>query len=228
MISDISRKTYNMASYFYSKFTSPPKENPRLDPLSTLVKLAILSKKPENTKLSLESNYITFTEPHGHWLIQATIRKIYGDSYNDLYYLTKTLHKAIEWYSSDENIKKIIKLSIIGLERLKQTYGKTGKANAVQSYIDILNEITNPTHDEGDSEKGSDSHHGTLDDVKLHQILKEVWSDNDIKIILGFFERMAESKNEEDIESSIKGIEVILQSNHKKIEDQVRILSSLE
>jgi len=222
MVSNLSGSTYHMANYLYSKFTYPPKENPRLDPLSTLVKLAILSKKPDQTKLSLDSNYITFTQPYYNKFIQAVVRWSSGDSYNDLWYLTKTLHKAMEWYSSDEDIKKIIKLAADGLERLKTTYGRTGKASSVQSYIDILveNDKSAPTEDVKPEE-------GTLDDVKLHQILKEVWTKNDVKIILGFFDRISNADNDKEIEYGIDGIEVILKSNHSKIEEQIKILSSI-
>jgi hypothetical protein len=218
-----------MASYLYGKLNVPSKENPRLDPLSTLVKLAILSKKPEGTKLSLDSNYITFTEPY-HWLIQGMIRTYQRDSYNDLRDLTKTLHKAVEWYSRDTNIQKIIKLAINGLEALKKTYGNTGKADAVQSYIDILNGIKKEEQLKIDktASASADNYEGTLDDVKLHQILKEVWDENDIKIILGFFERIEKAISDEEICDSIKGIEVILKSNHKKIEQNVKILSSIQ
>jgi hypothetical protein len=212
-----------MASYLYGKLNIPSKENPRLDPLSTLVKLAILSKKPEGTKLSLDSNYINFTEPY-HWLVQGMIRTYQRDSYNDLRDLTKTLHKAVEWYAKDPNIQTIIKLAVQGLEMLKKTYGNTGKADAVQSYIDILNGIKK---EDLSSEKESNCE-GTLDDIKLHQILKEVWDVNDIKIILGFFERIEKASGDEEINDSVKGIEVILKSNHKKIEQQVRILSSIQ
>uniref|UniRef100_A0A6C0E7V6 Uncharacterized protein n=1 Tax=viral metagenome TaxID=1070528 RepID=A0A6C0E7V6_9ZZZZ len=223
MVYNISIQSYHMATYLYGKLNIPSKENPRLDPLSTLVKLAILSKKPEGTKLSLESNYINFTEP-SHWIVQGIIRTYQRDSYNDLRDLTKTLHKAVDWYSNDPTIETIIKLAIQGLEMLKKTYGKTGKADAVQSYIDILNGIKK----EDLSLAKDPNSEGTLDDIKLHQILKEVWDKNDISIILGFFERIEKASSDEEINDSIKGIEVILKSNHKKIEQQVRILSSIQ
>ena len=38
------------------------KENSRLDPLTTLIKLAILPYKPTGTKLSISNNYIHFSE----------------------------------------------------------------------------------------------------------------------------------------------------------------------
>lgn len=229
MVSNVSRGTYQMASYLYTRFTRPQKENPRLDPLSTLVKLAILSKKPEGTKLSLEANYISFSEPY-HWTIQAVLRRYQGDSYNDLRDLTKTLHKAVDWYSTDSDVQKIIQLSIQGLDNLKKTYGNTGKADAVQSYIDILKEIKKPEPQPAD-ENGEQSQEGTLDDIKLHQILKEVWDQNTIKIILGFFDQIEKAESLQhtgEVEDLITGIEVLLKINHNKIEEQVRILSSIQ
>ena len=112
-----------------------PKENTRLDPLTTLIKLAILPFKPEGTKLSIDNNYIFYSE---NTLYQFAVRTYYGDSYNDLRDITKPLHKAVAWYFDDAKMKYLFDNAINGLEKLKQTYGNTGKADAVQSYIDVL------------------------------------------------------------------------------------------
>lgn len=234
--------TYNMAQYFHKYFNAPSKENPRLDPLSTLVKLSILPYKPTGTKLSLESNYIYFHDPS---IIQWAVRKYYRDSYNDLRDLTKTLHKAVEWYSKEERMRVLFEKSIEGLEKLKKTYGSTGKADAVQSYIDILslkrkddNESGSDSESKKESRSGSESSNsnnilddaGTIDDVKLHQIMKDVWEEPDIVIVLSYFTKMERGYLDgidKDVQDSIQGLEVVLKNIHNKIEEQVKIISSI-
>lgn len=252
-----------MASFIYKIINPSPKENSRLDPLTTLIKLAILPYKSEGTKLSIDSNYIHYSE---NTIYQFAVRKYFGDSYNDLRDLNKTLHKAVAWYYDDPKLRYLFESAVIGLEKLKKTYGNTGKADAVQSYIDILsgfnrrvmNEIdkeknkiknrkdrpnTNNQHNNqhnnqqqtqnNDKDKDKDKEDQTSQisneehELKLHDILKSVWTEDDKEIVLRFFQKMKVATNDEDIKDSIDGLEALLISIHKKIEKEVKILSSI-
>ncbi len=253
-----------MANLLYRIIHPIPKENSRLDPLTTLIKLAILPYKPEGTKLSIDSNYIHYSE---NTIYQFAIRKYLGDSYNDLRDLNKSLHKAVAWYYDEPKLKYLFELAINGLEKLKKTYGNTGKADAVQSYIDILsgfnrrviNEINKEKDKiknrrdrekenrekerdkERDKEKQNDESAMNMNnstqnqnnmtseehELKIHDILKAVWTDDDKEIVLRFFQKMKSSTNEEDIKDDIDGLEALLISIHKKIEKEVKILSSI-
>lgn len=257
-----------MASYLYSFVKQPQKDNSRLDPLTTLIKLSILPFKPEGTKLSIDSNYIYYSE---NTVYQFAVRKYFGDSYNDLRDLNKTLHKAVAWYYDDSKLKYLFENAIIGLEKLKKTYGNTGKADAVQSYIDILSgfnyrvlndinkekeKIKNRNDNKNDArnkpenksnekdklenksnerdktenksnEKDKVENRNEDSELKLHDVLKNVWSDDDKEIILRFFYKIKTASNEEDINDTINGIEALLLSIHKKIEKEVKILSSI-
>ena len=104
-----------MANFIYKILNPSPKENSRLDPLTTLVKLAILPYKPEGTKLSIDSNYIHYSE---NTIYQFAVRKYFGDSYNDLRDLNKTLHKAVAWYYDDPNLKYLFVQSVPILSRI--------------------------------------------------------------------------------------------------------------
>ena len=245
--------SYKMANYLYKIINPPQKENNRLDPLTTLIKLAILPYKSEGTKLSIDSNYIHYSE---NTIYQFAVRKYFGDSYNDLRDLNKTLHKAVAWFYDDPKLKYLFDNAIIGLDKLKKTYGNTGKADAVQSYIDILSgfnrrvmiEInkekdkiknrkdrdkdTKETKENKDTKETKDNKE-KIDDIqedhelKIHDILKTIWSDDDKEIVLRFFQKIKNASNSEDIEDSINGLEALLISIHKKIEKEVKILSSI-
>jgi hypothetical protein len=256
MLNNIPVKTtYHMANLLYRIINPSPKENSRLDPLTTIIKLAILPYKPEGTKLSIDSNYIHYSE---NTIYQFAIRKYLGDSYNDLRDLNKSLHKAVAWYYDDPKLKYLFELAINGLEKLKKTYGNTGKADAVQSYIDILsgfnrrviNEINKEkdkikNRKEKDKDKVNDKTNDKTNDkpndestnlnnmtneeheLKIHDILKAIWTEDDKEIVLRFFQKMKSSNNEEDIKDDIDGLEALLISIHKKIEKEVKILSSI-
>ena len=64
-------------------------------------------------------------------------------------------------------------------------------------------------------------------ELKLHDILKNVWTEDDKEIVLRFFQKMKSTNNEEDIRDDIDGLEALLISIHKKIEKEVKILSSI-
>ncbi len=235
-----------------------PKENTRLDPLTCLIKLSLLPYKPEGTKLSISNNYIHYSE---NTIFQFAIRKYFGDSYNDLRDLNKSLHKAVAWYYDDPKLKYLFDNAIIGLEKLKKTYGNTGKADAVQSYIDILSGfnrrvmveinkekekiknrkdhnnssnsvstsyssstsiINNVNHPQNNPEKIAEEH-----ELKIHDILKSIWTDDDKEIVVRFFQKLKGSVSEEDIKDNIDGLEALLISIHKKIDKETKILSSI-
>jgi hypothetical protein len=231
--------SYKMANYLYKIINPPQKENNRLDPLTTLIKLAILPYKSEGTKLSIDSNYIHYSE---NTIYQFAVRKYFGDSYNDLRDLNKTLHKAVAWFYDDPKLKYLFDNAIIGLDKLKKTYGNTGKADAVQSYIDILSGFNRRVMVEINKEKdkiknrkdkdNKDNREKTEDiqedhELKIHDILKTIWSDDDKEIVLRFFQKIKNASHAEDIEDSINGLEALLISIHKKIEKEVKILSSI-
>jgi hypothetical protein len=231
-----------MSKYLLQILKPGQKENSRLDPLTTLIKLAILPYKPEGTKLSIDSNYINYSE---NTILQFAIRTYLGDSYNDLRDLNKTLHKAVAWFYDDHKLKYLFEYAIQGLEKLKSTYGNTGKADAVQSYIDILAGFNRRNIIEINKEKEKIKEHKknkelkeqpneqvsnkTIEDheLKIHDILKTIWSEDDKEIVYRFFLKLKQSNNQEDIEDNINGLETLLISIHKKIEKEVKILSSI-
>ncbi len=246
----------NMSSYVYTLFNSEQKRNSRLDPLTSVIKLALLTYKNKGTKLSFYNNYIYFSE---NTIYQFAVRKYFGDSYNDLRDLKKSLYKAVDWYYDDPKLKYLFEEAIKGLEKLKNTYGETGKADAVQSYIDILsgfykkNEVKdqkeNRKHKNNNSNNNlnnnpnnnpNDQNKQIEEEAKLHNILKNIWSDEDKEIILIFFQKIKKILNNTDdtidnsnpdiknlVDDNIEGIESLLLSIHRKIEKEVNNLLSI-
>ena len=97
-------------STFSNMFLLKHEKNMVLDPLTSIVRLAILSFKSKGTKISINNNKITFCEPN---MWQGTLRLAFGDNREDLHNLYNPIVKATKWYSCENvNIKDYSKLQI--------------------------------------------------------------------------------------------------------------------
>ena len=96
-----------------------------LDPLSVIIKLAILAKKPIGCKIAINNNIIYIQEVG---VFQSLVRYLYNNNKNDIQYLYNPIELACKNYLSKEcikiypNIKNLFIDAIKGLEKLKETY----------------------------------------------------------------------------------------------------------
>ena len=113
-----------------------------LDPFSTIYKLALLSYKPEGSKISIYNNRIYYSEPG---LLQGVIRTLYGDKKDDIHNIKKPIELCIEWIKEKHsNIEKDFKIvfqkAILGLNKLTLSYVEnTLTCHCIQSYVSIIN-----------------------------------------------------------------------------------------
>jgi hypothetical protein len=141
----------NIGKWVYQ--SAVPQENVQLmEPLSTMIRLAILQFKPEGTKISIHSNKITFQPPT---ILQGPIRWSNGDKRNDLHNLYLPISIACEIYQPQDNreISNIFEHTIQGLINLQKSYTRNSESNLVghclNHYIDIIQENIH-LHDETD------------------------------------------------------------------------------
>jgi hypothetical protein len=88
-----------------------------LDPLSVIIKLAILGNKPIGTKLLIINNTMKFQEPGP---FQAICRIYYQSNRSDLQFIYNPIHISCLKFLSDENRKKnprIVNLFICAQDR---------------------------------------------------------------------------------------------------------------
>lgn len=102
-----------------------------IDPLTTIIKLAILSYKPIGTKLSIRDNSINI---HEQTILNTFIRYYSGDSKNDLRYIYIPIDIACKKYLTEDMIHKYPKL----IKLFK--YAKSGIFNLIRTY-DSSNKI---------------------------------------------------------------------------------------
>lgn len=96
-----------------------------LDPLSVIIKLAIISNKPVGTKISIQNNVIYFQEPG---MFQGFCRYLLHTNKTDLQYMYNPIHLACIHFLSPEYVGRTPRIKLLfqcaqkGLHRLMETY----------------------------------------------------------------------------------------------------------
>ena len=96
-----------------------------LDPLSVIVKLAILASKPVGTKVCIHNNILSFQEPGP---FQAICRIVYNLNKTDLHFMYNPIQLACMHFLSEKSLKMRPRMKNLfmyaqrGLERLMDTY----------------------------------------------------------------------------------------------------------
>ena len=192
-----------------------------LDPLSSLIRLALLNFKPIGTKLSFLNNTIYFQEPD---LLQSAKRWSSGDNRNQIHNLYNPIFKIHQWYDIKQpQFVFILKKAKSGLQNLIQCYTKDSStiSHSINYYIETIDNILNDNIKKDDLENTTDIY-----SIKL----KDLWSDREIQIIHLLLQDIDEKKNNQgkfnNIDSLIQAIESILIGKDKFVYDIVNKLST--
>lgn len=143
-----------------------------IDPLTTIIKLAILSYKPIGTKLSIRDNSINI---HEHSILKTFIRYYLGDSKDDLRYIYIPIEIACKKYLTEEMIQKYPKLIKLfkyaksGLFNLIRTYDSSNKIvfllkcyySTIESYMKLLEPKPKPKLKPITKQKDNRLHYGS-------------------------------------------------------------------
>lgn len=193
-----------------------------LDPLSCIIRLALLIFKESGTKISISNNRIYYQPPT---ILQGTMRWTNGDNRNDLHNLCNPIEKSIQWYEPEDNedIANIFKYAVQGLDKLKESYihkdMKVGDSNlvchSIAHYISLINrKLENKKIDKHNEPENSN--------------LKYLWNKTEISIIDNLLELAIEKRDkDEDYKYAINAIEAILEGKDKsvkKIIDRIHMI----
>ena len=192
-----------------------------LDPLSSLIRLALLNYKPIGTKLSFYNNTINFQEPD---FLQSAKRWSSGDNRNQIHNLYNPIFKIHQWYDIKQpQFVFVLKKAKSGLQNLIQCYTKDSStiSHSINYYIETIDNILNDNIKKDDLENTTDIY-----SIKL----KDLWSDREIQIIYLLLQDVDEKKNNQgkfnNIDSLIQAIESILIGKDKFVYDIVNKLST--
>ena len=205
-------------------FKETDERNSILDPLTCLVRLAVLSFKPSGTKISVSSNSISYNEPS---LFQGILRMYYGDNREDLHNLFNPIKKVIEWYNlALPEIRSICEFAIKGIELLMSSYNSQSIiCHSLEHYIHILELALSTSIQDEDLTQSKYFMRETscnepkkifnsLDDKHYNKIyinFHELWNEREVSIVHNLLLEMSKlSKDDNQITSLTDSLNSIL------------------
>lgn len=181
-----------------------------LEPLTCVLKLALLQWKPKGTKVSVLNNSLKFHIPT---MYQGIMRKINGDSRNDLHNIYHPISKCLEWYSRDNPIYVFFyNESIKGLNTLKTSYESNSLINhTINHYIAMLDAST-------EYEK--------IEDTSVVSGLRNMWCEKEISILKTIIEHIMDVSDDIDKKIYIDMLEHMLVSKEDKVHFYIQQIAS--
>jgi len=183
-----------------------------LDPLSIIIKLAILSNKPIGTKFHVRDNIMYIQEP-GYF--QSISRIYYSANKTEIQYLYNPIHYACDHFLTSRfidrtpSIQKLFSCAINGLVKLKETY-KTCPVIilCLNLYIDIIeNALEEYPFDKMFKRDGMTSSY----DENILKVMNGFWTTDRIKVVLDLIEFLCKdysaSNNVQALEIFINNID---------------------
>lgn len=187
-------------SFYYSLikvFENKTQGNMIIEPMSCLIKLALLNFYPKGTKITVQDNQILFNEPTFY---QGALRYLYKQGREDLHNLFNPIQKSIDWYTNlNTDTEFIFNLAIHGLSILKSTYSESSTIkHTLNYYIKTL-------------EERNINQEKNLKKDKLYDYLKNLWNTREIHIVRTALEEL-NNKQSQDYNNVKKDIQSLLQS----------------
>jgi len=180
-----------------------------LEPLSCVLKLALLQYKQLGTKISVSNNSLQYHEPS---VIQGITRRFGGDSRQDLHNVCYPLMKCLEWYPlSNEVYLFFYNECIKGLHMLKESYESNSIVNhTIDHYIGLL--------------QGKDF--DFIEDTSVTGGLRNMWSKKEILILQNMLEHIVSLKDIDDKHMYILILEQLLITKETKICNHIQEIST--
>lgn len=176
-----------------------------LDPLSVIIKLAILSKKKTGCKISVSDNIVYIQEVG---IFQSFVRYVFKNNKVDIQYLYNPIELACANFLNKESIKnnKNIKNLFInaqkGLESLVETYKNyTIITHTLYMYYNIIANYLGDIYNDKLFIKDNISN---IYNDELVKKLNAIWSTDRIKIVLNMVDFI---DNDKGSEKSVKCLE---------------------
>ena len=186
-----------------------------LDPLSVIIKLAIISNKPIGTKLRIDNNIIYTQEPGP---FQAFCRYVFKNNKTDIQYLYNPIELACQHYltkisiQQNPKIKDLFKCSQYGLLRLIETYKTSSVMRICLNYYFSL--IANHLEEKNNTDLFRKDHMTTFYTTEVLNKMNKIWTQEKIKIVLNLTTYLSSDDN---AETDVKSLETIIDGIDKHI-----------
>ena len=179
-----------------------------LDPLSVIIKLAILSNKIVGTKIYILRNIIYFQDPG---MFQGLCRYFLKTNKTDLQYMYNPIEISCQHYLSKESTEKNPKLKDLfkcaqnGILKLIETYKQCSIMRlCLNYYYSLISNHLDETCVENLFRKDNMTPLYTLEMVES---LNKIWTEDRIKIILNLTTYLINTQN---ADTDVKSMETIM------------------
>jgi hypothetical protein len=195
----------NLASINSLKKGTKEKSTMIIEPLQTIIQLAILSNLKVGTKMSIDNNILTLQPPKWH---QGVHRWYNADSQEDLYYLYHAIRRYYKWYKSqkDEIFSFFLSKAIKGIEKLISTYSYSNNHTITQTLLLYKNLLE---MENADLFKSEDNDDGVSIDVVFEKI-KTLYSQEIIQVIYNTLILMDNESDEKSVKHYAEGLQRLL------------------
>ena len=181
-----------------------------LDPLSVIIKLAIIGNKPNGTKILIQNNNIFLQEPGP---FQAFCRYVFNTNKTDLQFMYNPIQIACQTFLTKENINKNPRMKTLficaqqGIEKLKETYKNCSMICLCLNYYYII--ITNYVEQFYNESIFKKDCMTLLYTTEVVTSLNSQWSQEKITIILDLISFLS---NDKMAINNVKSLENIMNS----------------
>jgi hypothetical protein len=195
-----------------------------LEPLQSMIQIALLSVSPIGTKLAIQENILYLQTPG---FSQPISRWYHSDKKDDLYFLFQVIRRFIKWYNPEISNKSpasknlydlIIKMAVNGLDNLIKTYNSNDNNNIIQvihMYKSLLE-----SNDKIDYIKPLD------DKVEIDTIfggIVKLYDSNLISLINSFLLIIITEDNMTNIDNYIQGLNLIMTKNNNMVKNWIKV-----
>jgi hypothetical protein len=187
-----------------------------LDPLSVIIKLAILSNKPIGTKICINKNIIYLQEP-GY--IQSVSRYVFKSNKTDLQYLYNPIELACQTYLSKQStlqnpkLKELFRCAQAGILNLIETYKICSVMRiCLNYYYSLISNYLDERFNEALFRKDNMS---PFYNVDILTNLYKIWSQDKIKIVLNITTYLSTNAN---AGADVKSLETIMENIDKQVQ----------
>jgi len=193
-----------------------------LDPLSVIIKLAILSNKPIGTKLLIQNNIIYFQEPG---IFQAVCRLFFNSNKTDLQFIYNPIHLACQVFLTKEYVQKTPRIKNLficaqnGIKKIIETYKSCTVISICLNYYYAI--ITNWVEQKFNESIFYKDTMTTLYTKEIVEKLNEQWTDEKIKIVLDLITFLTKDNMAMNNVKSLENIMDNIDKNSQTIIDSI-------
>lgn len=188
-------KSFQIFSAYYLENRDKPKY--LLDPISTIIKLAVLKYKPDGTKIRINHHKITYCDPNllqgiGRWFINESRHSIHHLYLPILYFCWLKFNYVQKSLNDEQNKKyglmlsRLNDLAIEGIHHLKKTYAES-QNDLVNSCLDLYLHLLSSNNESFLSERYAQFNVTTQ---KTYEEFIKCWPFESIEIIHKLFDEI--------------------------------------